>query len=174
MFLFHFFFLFSFFLATLWPTEFPGQGSDLSCNCDLGRSCGNTRPLTHCTGPGIKPVSQCCRDTADPLVPQWELHAFLIFIFIYLYIYLFTCFLGLHLWHMEVPRLGVNWSYSCQPTPQPQQRRIRAASVTYTTAQGNTRSLTHSARPGMEPTTSCLLVGFVSEAPPQELHVSYF
>ena len=26
-------------------------------------------------------------------------------------------FLGLHLQHMEVPRLGVNQSYSCQPTP---------------------------------------------------------
>ena len=29
------------------------------------------------------------------------------------------------------------------PTPQPQQRGIRATSVTYTIAQGNARSLTH-------------------------------
>ena len=29
------------------------------------------------------------------------------------------CFLGLDLQHIEVPRLGVNWSYSCWPTPQP-------------------------------------------------------
>ena len=30
--------------------------------------------LTHCTGLGIKPVSQHCRDTAiDPIEPQWEL-----------------------------------------------------------------------------------------------------
>ena len=30
-----------------------------------------------------------------------------IFSFIYLFIYLFIYFLGLHLWHMEIPRLGV-------------------------------------------------------------------
>ena len=46
--------------------------------------------------------------------------------------------------------------------PQPQQRRIRATSVTYTTAHGNARSLTHGARPGIEPTASWLLVGFVN------------
>ena len=39
-----------------------------------------------------------------------------------LFIYLsLIYFLGLHSWHMEVPRLGVESSYSCQPTPQPQQ-----------------------------------------------------
>ena len=36
---------------------------------------------------------------------------------------------------MEGPRLGVELEpYSCQPAPQPQQRRIQAFSVTYTTA----------------------------------------
>ena len=33
--------------------------------------------------------------------------------------------------------------YSCWPTPQLQQYHIGAASVTYTTAHGNSRSLTH-------------------------------
>ena len=42
-------------------------------------------------------------------------------------------------------------------------------SVTYTTAHGNAGSLTHSARPGIEPATSWFLVGFVSTAPPWEL-----
>ena len=42
---------------------------------------------------------------------------------------------------------------------------IRAMSVTYTTAHGNARSLTHWARPGIKPTNSCFLVGFVSAAP---------
>ena len=46
--------------------------------------------------------------------------------------------------HMEVPRLGV------KSEPQPQQHRIRAASVTYTTAYGNIGSLTHWARPGIK------------------------
>ena len=52
-------------------------------------------------------------------------------------------FLGLYLRHMEVPRLGVKSELFCQPTPQPQQRQIQAASVTYTTAHDNAGSLTH-------------------------------
>ena len=28
--------------------------------------------LTHCAGPGIKSVSWCCRDAADPVGPQRE------------------------------------------------------------------------------------------------------
>ena len=72
-------------------------------------------------------------------------------------------FLGPHSWHMVVPRLGSNWSY--QPTPEPPQCQIQAASVTYTTADGNTESLTHWVRPRIEPATSWFLVGFVSTAP---------
>ena len=49
-----------------------------------------------------------------------------------------------------------------RPTPQPQQRGIRAASGTYTTAHGNTESLTHWARPGIEPATSWFLVRFIN------------
>ena len=37
---------------------------------------------------------------------------------------------------------GSNQSYSCWPTPQPQHCRIQAVSSSYTTAHGNTRSLT--------------------------------
>ena len=46
--------------------------------------------------------------------------------------------------------------------PEPQQCGIRATSVTYTTAHGNARSLTHWARPWIEPATSWFLVRFVS------------
>ena len=49
-----------------------------------------------------------------------------------------------------------------QPTPQPQQHGIRAVSATYTTAHGNTRSLTHWVRPWVKPATSWFLVGFVN------------
>ena len=31
---------------------------------------------------------------------------------------------GLHLWHLEVPRLGLNQSSSCLPKPQPEQRDL--------------------------------------------------
>ena len=43
-----------------------------------------------------------------------------------------------------------------------QQLRIQAASVTYTTAHGNAASLTHWARPEIEPTSSWMLVRFVN------------
>ena len=72
------------------------------------------------------------------------------------------CFLGMHQQHMEIPRLGSNRSYSCQPTPQPQQRRIRAESLNYTTAHGNARSLTHWAKPGIKPVSSWILAGLVN------------
>ena len=49
-----------------------------------------------------------------------------------------------------------------RPTPEPQQRGIRAASATYTTAHGNAGSLTHQAKAGTEPATSWFLVGFVN------------
>ena len=40
------------------------------------------------------------------------------------------------------PGQGSNQSYRCQPTPQPQQLRIRASSATYTIARGNAGFLT--------------------------------
>ena len=55
---------------------------------------------------------------------------------------------------MKVPGLGVG-----------------TTAAGYTTAHGNARSLTHRGRPGMEPATPCLLVGFVSAAPRQKLPV---
>ena len=57
----------------------------------------------------------------------------------------------------------------CQPTPQPQQRRIRALSATYTTAHGNAGSLTRWVRPGIKPTASLFIVRFVSAEPRREL-----
>ena len=69
----------------------------------------------------------------------------LIFFFIFIF-----CFLGLHLWHMEVPRLGIE---------------LELQLLAYTTAHGNARSLTHRARPGIEPASSWVLVGLVSAVP---------
>ena len=66
-----------------------------------------------------------------------------------------------------LPSQGLNRSCSCQP--QPQQHRIWATPVTYTTLHGNSRSLTHWARPGTEPTSSWILVRFVSTVPQWEL-----
>ena len=52
--------------------------------------------------------------------------------------------------------------------------RILAMSENYTRAHGNERSPTHWARPGIEPSSSQILVGFVSTAPQQKfLSFSY-
>ena len=48
------------------------------------------------------------------------------------------------------------------PTPQTQQLGIWAASMAYTIACGNARSLTHWAGPGIEPTSSWILVEFLT------------
>ena len=87
----------------------------------------------------------------------WNI-AFFFFLFV---------FLGPHPWLMEVPRLGVKpW-----PTPQPQQLGIRAASATYTSAHSHAGFLTHWARPRIEPTSSWILVGFITAEPLWELQV---
>ena len=85
--------------------------------------------------------------------------------------FVFLPFLGLHSWHMEVSRLGSNRSCSHRPMPEPQQCGIRATSATYTTAHINAESLTHWARPGMEPGPSWFLVGFVNHCTTRELVV---
>ena len=86
------------------------------------------------------------------------------------FLFLFFCFFRVAPVAYEGSQArGSNRSHFCQPTPQPQQRQIQAASATYTTAYGNARSLTHGARPGMVPTASRFLVGFVSAVPQQEL-----
>ena len=60
---------------------------------------------------------------------------------------LFLCFLGLHLWHMKVPRLKV------EPELQ---------LPAHATVNSNARSLTHWVRPGIEPTSSWILVRVVT------------
>ena len=67
------------------------------------------------------------------------------------------------------PGQGSNGSYTCRPTPQPQQHQIWAMSATYATVHGNTGSLTHWARSGMKPASSWMPVRFVSTEPWQEL-----
>ena len=73
------------FIFKIFNFEFPGQGSDLSQSCDLSHSCGNTKSLTHCAGLGIKPVSRCSQDTADPAVPHQQLQFIDLFYTIYLH-----------------------------------------------------------------------------------------
>ena len=69
----------------------------------------------------------------------------------------------------KFPGKGSNPSCSCRPTPQPRRHGIQARSATYTKVPGNARSLTHEARPGVKPTSSWILVGFVAAEPWREL-----
>ena len=95
----------------------------------------------------------------------------IIFIF-YLFLY-FLLFSATSAAYGGSQARGSNWSCNCQPMSELQQRQIWAASASYITAHGNTRSLTHWARPGIEPVTSSFLVRFVSAAPQREL-LSHF
>uniref|UniRef100_A0A8D0WGU2 von Willebrand factor A domain-containing protein 8 n=1 Tax=Sus scrofa TaxID=9823 RepID=A0A8D0WGU2_PIG len=72
------------------------------------------------------------------------------------FLYFFPSFflLGLHPWHMEVPRLGVELDLQLPAC---------------TTAHSNAGSLTHWVRPGMEAVSSWMLVRFVSAEPQREL-----
>ena len=78
-----------------------------------------------------------------------------VFFVVVLFVFYF-CFLGLHVWHAEVPRLETESSCSCQPAPQHHSHR-------------NTGSLTHRARPGIQPASSWILVRFITPGPRREL-----
>ena len=72
-----------------------------------------------------------------------------------LFMCLFVClFLCPHLQHVGV--LGLHAELELQL-------------LAYTTAHGKAESLTHCERPGIEPTSSWILLGFVTAEPPWEL-----
>ena len=83
---------------------------------------------------------------------------------------LFFCLFYSWTWGIwKFPGQELNWSCSGQATPQPQQLQILAAYMNYTTAHGNARSLIQWAKPGFEPTSSWVLVRFVTAEPQGEL-----
>ena len=88
----------------------------------------------------------------------------LLALFIYLFIHSF-CFLGTHPWHMEVPRLGVKSELQLPAYATATAIQDPSFICNLTTAHGNTRSLTQLVRPGIQPTSSWILVRFVSLGP---------
>lgn len=70
------------FLAAPWRMVFPGQESDLSHNCNPCNSCSNDRSLNPLCWAGDQTcvLAWCYRDTANPLLPQWELGSLFIVI----------------------------------------------------------------------------------------------
>ena len=89
------------------------------------------------------------------------------FIFISLFFSFFLFFGGggLHPQHMEVPRLGVELALQLLAYTTAIATLDLSCSETYTIAHVNTQSLTHGARPGIEPTSSWILVGFFTAEP---------
>jgi len=61
---------------------------------------------------------------------------------------------------MEVPRLGVESELQLLATATAMQDP--SWSATYPKAHGNTRSLTHLGRPGIEPASSWILIRFIT------------
>ena len=70
-------------------------------------------------------------------------------------------FLGLHLWHMEVPRPGVKSELQLLAYTTATQDLSHICNLHH--SSGNTRSLTHWARLGIEPTSSWILSGFITQ-----------
>ena len=67
---------------------------------------------------------------------------------------------------MEVPRLGVELELQLPAYATATATWLQPA---YTTVHGNAGSLTHYVRPGIEPASSWILVGFISAEPQWEL-----
>ena len=78
---------------------------------------------------------------------------------LFLFIYLFS---GPHLQHMEAPRLGVKSELQLPTYTTATATWDRVSSVTYITAHGTTRSLTHWVRPGIKAASSWILVGWLT------------
>ena len=144
----------------------------------------NSESLTHWARPGIKPISSMtfCEDSiySHPLSHNGNSCLFLflfyfisfyLFYFILLYFILFyfiLCFIGPFLWYMEVPKLGV-------------ESELQLLAYTTATATWDPSSICdpyHRSwqcripdplRPGIEPTSSWILVRFISTEPHWEL-----
>ena len=147
------------FLADSWPMEFPGQGPDLSSSCDLSCSCSNTRSLTHCARLGMEPVSQCFQDATDRIAPQQELQFFPFYL--YLFIYLFTYLL----FRAALSAYG-NSRVRCPVTATAMPDLSHVCHLT--TAHGIALSLIHWVGPGIKPSSSWILVRFVTDEPQWE------
>ena len=125
----------------------------------------NAGSATHWARPGIKPTTSWFLVWFISTAPRQEQ---LIFFFSFFFFFFFFLWRTRGIW--KFPGQGSNRSCSCWPTPQTQQYGIQAASVTCIIAHGNVRSLTHWARPGVEPMSSWILIKFVTPEPWRNRH----
>ena len=95
--------------------------------------------------------------------PVFLVRAFFFFFFFWIFMVTPAAYCGSHSW---VLFRATTFGHS--------NARSGAMSVAHITAHGNTRSLTHWPRPGIEPATSSFLVRFVSAVPRWELQLEHF
>ena len=117
--------------SILSPLLAPASGCKGVLGCD-GLEAGR---VPHCGSQCASPTPHCFL----LLLPG----AYICQICFFLLFLSFCHFLGHSCGIWRFPGWGLNWSCSCWPTPELQQRGIRASSATYNTAHGNARSLTH-------------------------------
>ena len=108
--------------------------------------------------PFLQPTFTVLKSSANPVAQEIREGLWLPFFFF--------CFLGPHLQHMEVPRLGVESELQLLAFTTTQDP---SGTATYTTAHGNAGSLTHWVRPRIEPAFSWILVRFITAEPQWEL-----
>ena len=96
------------------PDQDPGQATLVA----YATAMATPDPLTRDAGLRIKPASWGCRDTADPVVPLWEV---LFFFFFY----------WLNPQHMQVTRPGITSEPQLLPIPQLQQHQLFYPTVTW-------------------------------------------
>ena len=94
--------------------------------------------------------------------------------FIFVTFFFFALFLGPHPRHMEVPRLGVESELQLSAYTTATATRDPSCVFDLHHSSWQRRSLTHCARPGIEPASSWILVRFVSVAPQQNSFLFYF
>ena len=123
---------------------------------------------------GREHFSLLCKRTSVLIYSEHLCTRGFLFFLCYLFIFLSFChFLGRSRGIWSFPGYGSNRSCTHWPTPEPQQRGIRAAFASYTTAQGNAGSLTHWARTGNKPVSSWMLVRLISAEPRWELPIRH-
>ena len=110
--------------------------------------------MMHIDGGNLKDSGE---DKEGEIIYSFTTHTlFFYLLFIYLLIYLF---LWLHLQHKEVSSLGVESELQCCLHHSHSHAR---SELHLRHSHGNTRSLTHWARAGIEPPPSCIPVGFLT------------
>ena len=83
--------------------------------------------------------------------------------------FFFFCFLGLHHWHVEVPKLGVELELQLPPYPTATATQELSCICDLHRSSRQCQILNSLSGPGIEPESLWILVGFVTTEPQQEL-----